>query len=511
LLKTPFSSFYGVVAAETPIASYIGAKILEQGGNFVDATIATSLALAITVQHLGGLGGDFFALLRSTDGKVYFINGSGYAPRKLTIDLLLKKGFTEMPSYGPLSIVVPGIVDALRVLSEKFSNMEWEHIVKYVIEKLKKGFPMTESLARTLSTMKDDLIKDPGSKETYYSVLKNDVARSGDPIMFPNMIKTLELISEDPRIFYEGEIAESICNYVQSLGGVLDIEDLKGYHAFFDEPLKLELENITVFEMPPNTQGITTLHLLKMLCNTEIGNARSSKRIRVFLENFKVAYWIRDNYVSDPRDMKVKVHELLSDKFIDSVAHEVRGMNVSKVEGDTTYFAIADQEGNIISAIQSLFYPFGSRVTEPKYGITLNSRASSFFLKRDHVNSLKPRKRPLHTLSAMIIEDQNRILSLGLSGGHFRPQLHAEIFTNIYKYEFEIQKALDHQRFVWYPWTKKVDVEEGLDTTGLEGYMINVVPYPSRLGVAAAVEIKSSGVRVGYCDIRGDGIPIGLV
>jgi len=501
---------YAVISAETPIASYIGTKILEQGGNFADASVATSLALAITIPHLGGLGGDFFALFRTSDGRVHFINGSGYAPKELSVDLMIERGFMKMPSTGPLSIVVPGMIDALYLLLENFGTMEWSIVVREVIDRLKRGFPMGISLAKTLLNIKEELARDEGSYRTYYSQLTK--ISPAEVVKFKGMIKALEVLREDPRAFYEGDIAEKICEYVQSLGGVLDISDMKEYHAFFDDPIKLSLENTTVFEMPPNTQGVTTLQVIKMLESANLGGPLSAKRIKESLRAFRAAYWIRDQYISDPRDMRVSVRELLSDEFLEKALSE-SGKSLSNHTngGDTTYFAIADDDGNVISAVQSLFYPFGSRVTEPTYGITLNARASSFSLNRDHVNVLKPRKRPLHTLSAMIIEDDSRVMALGLSGGHYRPQLHSEIFSNIYKYSLGVQDALDHRRFIWHLWTSSVDMEDGFQTASLKGLDINVVPYPSRLGVAGAVEILMNGIRVGYCDIRGEGIPIGLI
>ncbi|HHC19217.1 MAG TPA: gamma-glutamyltransferase family protein, partial [Euryarchaeota archaeon] len=225
---------------------------------------------------------------------------------------------------------------------------------------------------------------------------------------------------------------------------------------------------------------------------------------------FKVVYWIRDNFVSDPTDMTISIEKMLTDDFLEEAKQKYTDMGEKYNKGDTTYFAIVDTEETIVSGIQSLFYPFGSAITEPNYGITLNARASSFVLDKNHVNSLKPKKRPLHTLSAMIIEDENRTMALGLSGGHFRPQLHAEIYANIFHYGMDVQEAIEHPRFIWHLWTDKLELEEGFDLDGLKNYDIKIVPYPSRLGVVAAAEIINDKVRAGYCDIRGDGIPIGL-
>ena len=508
MFKTPYYSLKGVVASETPIASRIGSNILAMGGNSVDASVATSLTLAITIPHLGGLGGDFFALVMDENGNVSFINGSGYAPQKLTIELMVNRGFNTMPQRGPLSCVVPGMIDGLRVLWEKFGSMEWDKIVSIVIENLRDGFPITRSLARTLNNLRDTLMKDPGSRATYYAGYKE--FRPGRIVNYKNMLKTLEEIKDDPRNFYEGDIARKVSEYVQEVGGVLEYDDFKEFRAFSDNPIYLKLENRTVYEMPPNTQGVSTLQLIKLMENMDLGKPKSSERIMKSLEMFKLVYWIRDNFVSDPRDMRISIEKMLSDEFLEEVKQKYTSKEEKYAKGDTTYFAIVDKEGILVSGVQSLFYPFGAAVTEPNYGITLNARASSFSLDRNHVNSLKPRKRPLHTLSAMIIDEEARALALGLSGGHFRPQLHAEIYANIFYYGLDIQEAIEHPRFIWHLWSNKIEIEEGYRVDRLSNYEAKVVPYPSRLGIAAAAEIINNKLRAGYCDIRGDGMPIGI-
>lgn len=506
VFRVPFYSLKGVVASETALASAVGVKILEIGGNAVDASVATSLTLSINIPHLGGLGGDFFALIKDLQGRIIFVNGSGYAPSKMTAELINSMGLKEIPLEGPLSIVVPGMVDGLRVMWEKLGSLEWRKIVDLVINSLKSGFPISPSFAMSLNNLRDLLTRDEGSKKTYYSTAR--YYSPGQLIRFDGMIKALELIREDPRQFYEGDIAIKISEYVRSAGGVLSYEDMKNYRAEMGDPLKLCLGDTTVYEMPPNTQGITTLQLLKLLEEERAGKPNSIERLSTYLRMFKAVYKIRDSYVGDLRYMRVKVSDLLSDDFLHSsiLAHqESRGSN-----GDTTYFAVVDSGGMIVSGIQSLFYPFGSKVTEPTYGITLNSRASSFNLLPDHPNSLAPLKKPLHTLSAMIIVSNDREMALGLSGGHFRPQLHAEIFQNMFKYGMNPQESIEHPRFVWYPGTNIVELEEGFEEGAIEGYTLRRVKYPARLGVAAIAEIKNN-VRAGYVDIRGDGLALGLL
>lgn len=506
MFRVPFYSSEGVVASETTLASSIGVKVLELGGNAVDASVAVSLMLSINIPHLGGLGGDFFALIKDPQGRITFINGSGYAPSSMTLEFIKSLGLKEVPLEGPLSVVVPGMIDGLRVMWEELGSLEWGKIVDLVINSIKKGFPISPSFATALNNFKDVLIKDVGSRKTYYSNIQ--YYTPGQLVRFDNIVKALDLIKENPRYFYEGDIAIKISEYVRSLGGVISYEDMRNYSASIEEPIKLNLDRITVYEMPPNTQGVTTLQLLKLLEKERVDKPNSISRLRMYVNLFKTAYKLRDLYVGDPRYMSVKIDDLLNINSLHDNSSKQGGD--SHTDGDTTYFALIDREGTIVSGIQSLFYPFGSKITEPTYGVTLNSRASSFNLTPNHPNSLAPLKKPLHTLSAMIVLTEDKEIALGLSGGHFRPQLHAEIFQNMFKYGMNLQEAIEYPRFIWYPGTNTIEFEEGFEEGIIEGHTLRKVKYPSRLGVAAAAEIRGS-VKASYVDVRGDGLALGLL
>ena len=194
----------------------------------------------------------------NTNGEVTFVNGSGYAPKALSIQLMKTVGYEQMPNFGPFSAVIPGMVDGLRILWEKYGSIEWKKILNLVIESLKNGFPLSYSTVGALNSYREYLMEDEGSKNTYFYA--SEAYSTGDLFNFRGAIEALKLIADDPREFYEGEIASSIVEYVRSLGGVFSLEDFKKYRAEFGEPLSIKLENgIVVYEMPPNTQSITTL------------------------------------------------------------------------------------------------------------------------------------------------------------------------------------------------------------------------------------------------------------
>ncbi|MEM2849181.1 MAG: gamma-glutamyltransferase, partial [Candidatus Bathyarchaeia archaeon] len=267
-----------------------------------------------------------------------------------------------------------------------------------------------------------------------------------------------------------------------------------------------------VYEMPPNTQGITTIHIIKLLEDFDLKSLQSKSidRIKTIVDVAKTAYDIRNQYVTDARFMGLTVHELLSDKFIETVKTTLNTTEKEFDDGDTTFFAVADSDGWVVSAIQSIFHNFGSYITEPNFNITLNSRASSFSLDLNHINRLEPRKKPLHTLSAVLMDNGESRRAIGISGGHYRPLFHSQLITNIVDYGLHPQEAIEHPRFQWNPNTTLIECEEGYIGSSIAGYELKKLGYPARMGVAAIVEAKGC-LKAGYTDIRGDGLPIGVI
>jgi gamma-glutamyltranspeptidase/glutathione hydrolase len=485
-----FMTYGGVVASEHYLASTMAAEILREGGNAVDASVVASLSLSTLLPHLSGLGGDFFALVKK--GKeIRFIDGSGPSPSELSRDELFRRGFNEMPERGPLSITVPGYLDALYLMWKLYGRMEWSDLVSRVVKLSKGGFPVSKSLSEAVKLNRDLLSSDEGSSSTYLTI-----GVPGSHHMFKGLTKALEIISEDPREFYEGEIAQKIVNYVRKKGGLLSMDDLSNYRAGEGSPISSHIWGGVAYEMPPPTQGITTLHM--MMLTEELDSPRSWGRLRRLIEISERAYSIRDRYLTDPKFMKVDVKKLLHPYILEGGAIE------SINDGDTTFFSVIDQDGMIVAGIQSIFYAFGSGITEPTYQITLNCRASSFSLKEDHINRLEPRKRTLHTLSSLIFELDDDWYVIGTSGGHYRPQIHWWLSTNIFKFGMDLRESIDFPRAYFDPSKRILVVEEGLEI-GKSNIKIDVRSYPSRLGVAALTCLRKDGLKIGCADVRGDG------
>lgn len=484
-VKPAFVSRRGAVASEHPFPSLIGLSVLERGGNAVDAAIAISFALAVSQPALNGLGGDFMAMIYNHDnGGVEFINGTGWAPSGLTKELIINKHGGTMPRYGPLSIVVPGMVGGVHALWQRHGSMEWGDLLRPAARLAETGLPVMPRLESALNSL----------RETYHDdeTARTYLANRWERIDTRRLGKAISGIAETgPSFFYE-EVGEAITEYVNSMGGVFSISDFKDYAPEWREPLKAEYRGYTVFESPPNSQGLTTLVILRDVESRGLP-ANIKERIDVLLDIYRKAYSLRDEHVGDPRFVDVPIDRLLKSNAAGPNA------NNKILEGDTTNFVVIDEAGNMVSAIQSLYHPFGSRITEPTYQITLNNRASDF--KLSGPNEVAPRKRPLHTLSSMIIEKSGEpMAAIGISGGHFRPQQHALLLMNLIDYGMDIVNAIDAPRFLWDG--SGVFAEEGVDAP------IRKIKYPGATGVAHAIQILGRE-RIAYADPRGDGLAVG--
>jgi gamma-glutamyltranspeptidase/glutathione hydrolase len=510
LYKTPFMGLNGVVASEHALASLAGLKVLRNGGNAIDAIVASSFALTVLQPHLGGLGSDFFALVYLRDDeKIYGINAGGWAPRKLSLDFLKGKGFSKMPKKGALTIVVPGLVAGLFGLHKRFGVSNFGDLLNDAIKYAEKGFPVSKGLSFAIRVLKEELKNDFGFNKIF---LKDQNGwEIGDYLVQRELGATLRKVAEEGSdVFYKGNVAKSIVEYINSQGGVFSVEDLSEYSPEWFDPISSDYRGVTVYEMPPPTMGPTALLILNMLENHDVGkhSPDSAHRVTLGVEIARIAYEERDRKLGDPRFVDVPLSDFISKEYAERLVNEKLHYKVDSTlfEGDTTYFSVADADGNIVSAIQSLFYPFGSGLIDPSTGIPLNGRASYF--KFDGPNAVSPRKRPVHTLSSLLLEKNGDVFAaLGASGGEFRPQQHALLVSNLVDYNMPLWETIEYPRFLWNG-NNKILIEDGIKHPK-SSYDIKSLPYPGRTGVAQGVLIKNRKLRVGVCDVRGDGLPMG--
>lgn len=488
------------VATEHPLATYYALKVLEDGGNVFDAALTASAVLSVVLPHLNGLGGDLLGLVRSCEGgEVEFINGSGWAPKNLTLEYLESKGLREVPLHGPLSATVPGFFEGFRIIYENYCNLGLEEILKPAIKIAKEGYIASWGLWGRIRDLRRGGILDGGFKE---------ILRYGRRIQLRNLADVFsEVAKTGPRSFYEGWPAEELVKHVEIIGGVMSFEDLKEFRGEAGEPIKTDYMGWEVFECPPNTQGPATILMLNLLeqLKKKDETPNSKERIYRFVKAAEIAYHVRNLYLGDPKFVNIDLDLFTSKDRALKLLKTVKPRNVEITRHGTTYFAVADKDGNLASLVQSLYYPFGSKILVPRLGVILNNRASYF--KRKGPNKLEGWKRPLHTLSSMIISRGEKIILLGTSGGDYRPQIHSYILQNIVEYNMSLQEAIGYPRTLLS--TGKLIVEEGLSKPTRTRYKVETLPYPGSTGVAQGILIDSDYI-VGASDLRGDGASLAL-
>jgi len=492
---------HAAVASEQPLASLAGYDVLRRGGNAFDAAVAVGFTLAVTFHPAGGLGGDFFGMFYETKtGKVHCLNSSGWSPSGLTRDLLESKADGKIPQFGPLSCVVPGFVAGIWEMHKKLGRSEFGGLLRASVDLASKGFPAGEGLCRSVARNYPELslelkqIFAPGGKHT----------SPGEWIRQEALGRVISEVADvGPDAFYKGWPAEKIASTLDSLGVPCKPSDFSDFEPEWVSPVTLDYRGTTVYEVPPNSMGATSLLILKLLSEgnlSEVGPL-SKERIGLTIKAALAAYGRRDLMLGDPRFGRIDLESFLSSSGpLAPPTSRIRS-------GDTTAFSIADGEGNLVSGIQSLFQHFGSRIFVPECGIALNNRASGFSMAGP--NRVEPRKRPLHTLSSMILERGGRpYLAIGASGGDYRPLQHALFVTNSVDYSMPAELNVAHPRFLWGG-GKTVLVEKGYELPVNGAYEIENLPMPGRTGVCQAVELIDA-YRKAVCDVRGDGIPAGF-
>ena len=477
-----------------------GYDVLKGGGNAFDAAVATSFALAVTFHPAGGLGGDFFGMFyEAKTGRVHCLNASGWAPSGLTLDLV-EKSQGRVPTFGPQTCAVPGLIAGVLEMHRKFGREEVAALLKRPIELASKGFPAGEGICKSVAGAYAEL--PPEAKKIF--------APSGKPTSPGEWIRQealgrviSEVAESGAEGFYSGWPGETIASALTSMGVRCDPGDFKDFRPEWVEPLSLDYRGTTVYEVPPNSMGATTLLILKLLSDVRLSatGPLSKERIELTTKAVLAAYARRDEVLGDPRFSPFDLGSFLSGSGVSGVP----GSRLRR--GDTTAFSVADGDGNMVSGIQSLFNHFGSRVFVQECGMALNNRASGFTLTGP--NMVAPRKRPLHTLSSVILAREGvPYLAIGASGGDYRPQQHALFVTNSVDYSMPAEQNVAHPRFLWGG-GKTLLVEQGFEHPTTGGFDVQSLPMPGRTGVCQAVEVSKS-YRKGVCDVRGDGVPAGF-
>jgi len=448
----------GMVATSHPLATQIGLDILKQGGTAIDAAIAANIALGLMEPTGNGIGGDLFAIVwDANEKKLHGLNASGPAPKNISIDYFVKNGLNKIPSYGPLPVTVPGAVDGWVKLHEKFGKMDFQSLFEPTIEYAENGFPVTETIAYYLDRSKKRFENYPNFRDVW---LKNGkMPAKGEIFKNPQLAKTLKIIADQGRAgFYEGHVATTIADFIQSQGGFLSYEDLSSFHSEWTPPVSSNYRGYDVWELPPNGQGIAALQILNILENYNIKKMGlfSAEYIHLFTEAKKLAFADRAKYYADPDFSKIPVQELISKSYAKDRAKLINLSEAAQTDqpgvlesGDTIYLTAADQYGNMISLIQSNYRGMGSGMMPPGLGFMLQDRGELFSLDKNHRNALEGGKRPFHTIiPAFVTKDGKPFMSFGVMGGATQPQAHAQIIINMIDFGLNLQEAGDAPRIV---------------------------------------------------------------
>ena len=448
----------GMVATSHPLATQIGLDILKQGGNAIDAAIAANIALGLMEPTGNGIGGDLFVIIwDAKTEKLYGLNASGPAPENISIDYFKQNNLTKIPSYGPLPVTVPGVVDGWVKLHNRFGSMEFKELFVPTISYAREGFPITETIAYYLELSSKKFKDYPNFKNVWMP--NNKILKKGDLFKNIYLANTLEEISKTKRkSFYEGRIAKIISGFIKDQGGFLSDSDLANYHSEWVEPVSSNYRGYDVWELPPNGQGIAALQILNILEQYDIKEMGlfSSEYVHHFVEAKKLAFADRAKYYADPKFNNIDISQLVSKEYAIDRAKLISSSEAMKSvdagilkDGDTIYLTTADKYGNMVSLIQSNYRGMGSGMVPPTLGFMLQDRGELFSLDKTHANSLIGGKRPFHTIiPAFITKDNKPFVSFGVMGGGTQPQAHAQIVINLVDFDLNLQEAGDVSRIV---------------------------------------------------------------
>ena len=515
----------GIVAAESPLAAQAGVRILAQGGNAVDAAIAANAMMGVVEPMMNGIGGDLFAIVYDAKAnKLYGLNASGWAPKGLTIEYLEKQGIRSMPQQGVNSITVPGAVDGWQKLADKFGRKKLAEDLAAAIRTAQEGFPVPEWDAAYWAGSVNYLRTDEAATKTY---LPEDRApRVGEVFRNPDLAWSLGQIAQHGRdAFYKGEIARKILESMKRHGGPMGEADLAEFSSEFVEPISTTYRDWTVYELPPNVQGLAALEMLNVMETFPLGQKdwgfASTNALHTMIEAKKLAYADLLKYIGDPRKQKLPVATLLSKQWAAERAKQIDGDHANcdvpageiPAGNDTTYLSVVDREGNMVSLIQSNYELFGSGVVAPGTGFALQDRGGLFSLNPASPNALAGRKRPLHTIIPAFAQKGDSRVAFGIMGGWNQSQAHAQFISDLVDFKMNIQAALEAPRFSKQSFGGcDVMMENRIpqkvrDELAVKGHQIELKGTFSSVvgGGQAVMRDFATGVNYGSSDPRKDG------
>jgi gamma-glutamyltranspeptidase / glutathione hydrolase len=540
---------HGMVATSQPLAAQAGLDILKAGGNAADAAVATAAMLCVVEPIQTGIGGDCFALYwDASSRRITALNGSGRAAAAASVEELRGLGYTRMPGYTGHTVSVPGTVAGWSDLLEAHGRMKLADVLQPAILAAEEGYPVTEWLAarrwvkdvkkllRAPDWKSGDLDNGPEQPSGHELLIDGRAPRAGEIMRIPTMGDTLRSIAEDgKKAIYEGEFARKLSEHVQRYGGWITPADMAAHTSTWDEPIMATLGDVTLYECPPNGQGLAAIVALNLANGFDLANMEPVDRLHTLIECMRLGFADAQQWVADPRHVPLPLKELTSHTYADRRRQSINPQRAAlkvlygnpMAGSDTVYLSVVDGDGNACSFIQSLYDNTGTGLVVPGTGISLQNRSALFVLDEEHPNALAPNKRPYQTIiPAMSTCNGELHASFGVMGGYMQPQGHLQMMVNMVALGMNPQQALDMPRW------KMAGPDAGLgarEDGGLvfieEGWDFNVLGELTRRGHRLApvgdadridfgggqiiLRDPETGVLIGGSDPRKDGCAVG--
>lgn len=509
----------GMVATSQPLAAQVGLKVLQDGGNAIDAAVATAAALTVVEPTANGIGGDAFALVW-TGGKLHGLNASGPAGKLASAQALRDRGLTEMPTYGGEAVTVPGTPSAWAALAERFGKLPLSQSMAGAIELGERGYPVSPTVAYAWEIAFNKFRSLPQTdalRHWFDTFAPNGRAPiSGEVVRAQGHARTLASIASDGgESFYRGALAEQTLALLNQAGGLLTADDLAGYRPEWVDPIRTDYRGYDVWEIPPNGHGIVSLIALNLLKGFEFTERDTVQTWHRQIEALKLAFADGFAHIADPSHMRVSIEDLLSDAYADERRKLIGDraslpLAGSPSRGGTVYLSTADAEGNMVSFIQSNYMGFGSGLVVPGTGIALHNRGNNFSLEAGHPNEFAPGKRPYNTIiPGFLSRDGKPVGPFGVMGGFMQPQGHVQMVMNTIDFGLNPQASLDAPRWEWTH-GKTIDIEHSTPEhlfRGLAalGHDVSWSPRPMAFGRGQIIWRDDHGTLCGGTEPRADG------
>jgi gamma-glutamyltranspeptidase/glutathione hydrolase len=510
----------GLCAASHPLAAQTAVRLLQEGGNAVDAAVGAAVLLGFAEPQMTGLGGDAFVLVKPPgEERILGLNGSGRAPAGLDAAALRAAGHAVVPPYAAAAVTLPGAVDAFVRLAGDWGRLGLAAALAPAIRYAEEGVPVAP---RTASDWAAAAAQLQGDARRFF-LLAGAAPRPGQVFRAPGQAEVLRRIARDGRAgFYEGEVAADMVASLDALGGAHTLEDFAAVACDWVEPIAGPYRGHELVELPPNGQGATALLMAAILARFDLGRRDpfGAERAHLEAEAAKLAYDARDRFIADPEAPGLRLAHMLAPATAERLAALIdpdralpsAAAAAEAVHRETVYLTVVDRDRMAVSLIYSIYHGFGSGLASARFGINFQNRGAGFTLASGHPNEAGPGKRPLHTIiPAMLRRDGRLAMPFGVMGGAYQPAGHVRLISNMIDFGLDPQAAIDGPRS--FPDAGALRLETGYAPAtaaalAARGHAVAAAEAP--LGGAQAIVIdEAEGVLIGASDPRKDGCALG--